>query len=114
MSFSEIAKEAKKAFQRRYSEHNRLTKEIEKLYRVVFPRATEEQRKRVTDLHDECQAKIHETKLKFEKEMTEKFTLEVDKFELEYMKKEKIMLNLLRDSLDGKDALIQAKIKKHG
>ena len=111
MSFADIAKEAKKIFNKRYQEHRRLTKQIEGLYRLTFPRATEEQRKRVTDLHDECQAKIHETKLKFEKEMTEKFTLEVDKFEIEYMKKEVIMLNLLRDSLDGSAALIKAKLK---
>jgi len=114
MSFSEIAKEAKKVFQKRYREHNKLTKEIEGLYRVVFPRIDRKKKDRVKALHEEVQAKIHETRLRLEKEMNEKFTTEVDALELSYMKKELTMLQLWKDSIDGGDALIQSKLKKHG
>lgn len=111
MSFKDVAKAAKKAFDKKYREHNRLTKEIEYLYRLVLPRIPQPQRDRLNALHKEAQAKINETKTKLEKEMTEKFTTEVDAIELDYMKKELNMLQLWKNSIDGGDILIQSKFK---
>jgi len=111
MTFNQFAKNVKKSLVQKYAVHNRLSKQIEVLYRQVLPHVGQDRRDRVDALHVETSQQINATKLKLQKELNDQFEAQKDKIELDYMRKEIVMLQLWKDNIEGRKLLLNKKLK---